>query len=73
MERGSTAAVSVRLGQYSPAGITGLDTGLAHVKRDGFAHCEVEVVVKVVGGGVELQHDTPFSTRSHRNGMEGVH
>lgn len=23
-----------------PAGVTGLDTGLAHVKRDGFAHCE---------------------------------
>ena len=29
-----------------PAGVTGLDTGLAHVKRDGFAHFEG------VGGGV---------------------
>ena len=29
-----------------PAGVTGLDAGLAHVKRDGFAHCEV-----LVGGG----------------------
>ena len=29
-----------------PAGVSGLDTGLAHVKRDGFAHFEV------VGGGV---------------------
>jgi hypothetical protein len=24
-----------------PAGVAGLDTRLAHVKRDGFAHCEV--------------------------------
>ena len=31
-----------------PAGVTGLDAGLAHVKRDGFAHCEVLLWVVVV-------------------------
>jgi len=31
-----------------PAGVTGLDAGLAHVKRDGFAHCEVLLLWVVV-------------------------